>query len=465
MSEQESTLDEFVGEKAGESESIEKNKSGTNEHSRYGVLPTSWRIEQLSDITDVIGGSTPSTSNDAYWGGGIPWATPTDITGLTSNTISETADTLTQEGLESTSTHLLPPNSVLMTSRATIGECAVNTVDMATNQGFKNFVPGEDIETWYLFYRMQQTKPFLESLGSGSTFDEISKSVVKSVEIPVPTLPEQRKIATVLYTVDRTIEKIRHIIQQLHQIKTGYIQESILNKISKTQSPTDLGELPTGWEKVSIEEVASDKPDSLVDGPFGSSLKSDEFVEEGYARVIQLKNVREAKYVDENLQFVTREKYDELERHGAKPGDIYIAKMASPVARACILPDTYDQYMMGCADVVKLEPSEEFVDEFVMYCLNSYPVWKQAAAHIRGGGRMRINLNQLKEVHIPKPPLSEQKRIVGGMNSINSAIDVHEKQKENIHRLKQGLMQDLLSGTVRTTDTNITVSDEVAQHG
>jgi len=78
---------------------------------------------------------------------------------------------------------------------------------------------------------------------------------------------------------------------------------------------------------------------------------------------------------------------------------------------------------------------------------------------------MRINLNQLKEVHIPKPPLSEQKRIVDGMNSINSAIDVHERQKQNIHRLKQGLMQDLLSGTVRTTDTNIDVPNEVAQHG
>jgi len=239
-------------------------------------------------------------------------------------------------------------------------------------------VAKEGLNSKFLLYRLS-SKPaydYARRTSAGTRMPRTSWNLFSNFEFGLPPLTEQRKIATVLYTVDQAIDKTRQIIQKLHRIKKGCIQENILNKISKTQSPTDLGKLPTDWEKVSIEEVANDKPDSLVDGPFGSSLKSDEFVEEGYARVIQLKNVREAKYVDANLQFVTREKYDELERHGAKPGDIYIAKMASPVARACILPDTYDQYMMGCADVVKLEPSEEFVDEFVMYCLNSYPVWK-----------------------------------------------------------------------------------------
>jgi len=447
MSEQEPTLDEFVDTP---SNSVDKGQT--------------WEVKQLRDLVNQLqAGGTPDTNKDEYYDGEIPWVKTGELGQLK---IDSTEQTITEQGLNESTARLFPSKTVLIAMYgATTGELSILDTEAATNQACCGIIPNNQIIPYYLYYQLIHGKPKLRSFSAGSGQQNISKSILEKYRIPVAPLSEQRKIATVLYTVDQAIDKTRQIIQKLHRIKKGCIQENILNKISKTQSPTDLGKLPTDWEKVSIEEVANDKPDSLVDGPFGSSLKSDEFVEEGYARVIQLKNVREAKYVDANLQFVTREKYDELERHGAKPGDIYIAKMASPVARACILPDTYDQYMMGCADVVKLEPSEEFVDEFVMYCLNSYPVWKQAAAHIRGGGRMRINLNQLKEVHIPKPPLSEQKRIVDGMNSINSAIDVHERQKQNIHRLKQGLMQDLLSGTVRTTDTNIDVPNEVAQHG
>lgn len=215
------TLDEFVGEDT----EIEDSNTEAAKHSRFGSVPTNWRIEEIANIAQVAGGSTPPTNNETYWGGGIPWATPTDITELSGNTIEKTADTLTREGLESASTHLLPPYSVLMTSRATIGKCAVNTTEMATNQGFKSLIPNEGISTWYLHYRMLETRAFLKSLGAGSTFDEVSKSVVKSVEIPVPPLPEQRKIATVLYTIDQAIEKTEEIVEQSDRLFHGLMDD------------------------------------------------------------------------------------------------------------------------------------------------------------------------------------------------------------------------------------------------
>jgi len=458
MSEQESTLDEFVNEKAGDEHSGEKNKSGTNEHSRYGVLPTNWRIEQLSHITDVIGGSTPSTSNDAYWGGGIPWATPTDITGLAGNTISETADTLTQEGLESTSTHLVPPNSVLMTSRATIGECAVNTVDMATNQGFKNFVSGEDIETWYLFYRMQQTKPFLESLGSGSTFDEVSKSVVKSVEIPVPPLSEQRKIASVLYTVDQAIEKTEEIIEQSDRLFRGIMNDIFEQGVSSPDrlQETPVGRFPQSWDIVQMRSILTEKPSYGI-------VKTGEGDKNG-VKMIRAQDIEHGKLIEDEPIRVTKEKSEEYERTKISEGNVLLSVMGTVGRSMCATQELEGCNVNRALAVLEFE-NDQVIPEFADFWFRSPHTQSYFETQKFGTAQPRLNLGFLRKMKFPVPPLNTQKDIVEILSDSEQRYWIERETKNQLQRLKQGLMQDLLSGTVRTTDTNITVPDEVAQHG
>ena len=327
----------------------------------------------------------------------------------------------------------------------------------------------ERIHPWYLYYlgKSYPVHNYAVSRMRGSTGRQrVPFSVFRrELDVAVPPLKEQRRVASILYNIDHAIQKTEEVINQSQRIIDGIIQEHIVDRISNATSPTALGEVPNNWEKVNLADVASEKEDSLVDGPFGSSLKSEEFIQNGFARIIQLQNVRKNEYSDSNIRYVDEPTFKELERHSAEPGDIIIAKMASPVARACLLPDKYDHYMLGCADVVKLEPGAGFIDKFVMYTLNSYPVWKQAAAHIRGSGRLRVNLNQLKEVSLPKPPLEEQEKIVNAVEDFSDYIQSHEDEKERLKRIRQGVMQDLLSGTVRTTDTNIEVAEEIAQHG
>jgi len=209
--------------------STERDESEEKISSRFDGLPDDWVVHKLQDVAEVVGGSTPSTKNDEYWEGDIPWATPTDVTGLRGTTITETEDRITEEGLDSASTHILPAYSVLMTSRATIGACAVNTVPMATNQGFQSLVPGEKLNTWYLFYRMLREAPYLESLGAGSTFSEVSKRVVEKVDIPIPPLSEQRNIASVLYTVDRLIQLSPS--EELKELKEGLMQDLLTGEV------------------------------------------------------------------------------------------------------------------------------------------------------------------------------------------------------------------------------------------
>jgi len=220
--------------------------NGLGEHilvesdSRFGKIPDGWNISELNSVTDVVGGSTPSTEEPAYWNGEIPWATPSDLTGLDEPEISETENQITKEGLNSTSTHLLPANSILMTSRATIGECAVNKVEMATNQGFQNLIPGKSLDTWYLYYRMKEEAAYLESIGSGSTFSEVSNSVVKKVKIPIPPIEEQKQIAEKLQSIEALHLKEVGNQKQLKQLKRGLMQDLLSGTVRTTNTNIEV---------------------------------------------------------------------------------------------------------------------------------------------------------------------------------------------------------------------------------
>jgi len=451
---EDATLDDFVGSENTEETKREMgNHKSVEVHPRFGSLPSEWSIKEIANIADVVGGSTPSTDNDDYWGGDIQWATPTDITGLSGNTIEETADTLTEEGLESASTHLLPPRSVLMTSRATIGECAVNTVEMATNQGFKSLVPKEGIETWYLHYRMLETAAFLESLGAGSTFDEVSKSVVESVDIPIPPLSEQRKIATVLYTIDQAIQKTEEIIEQTEQVKTALYQNLFRNWLSTTASDPLAGEYPEEWKLVEMSEIVDvtdaehftpDYTDSGIPVLRPGDLSPGQ---------ISLDNVE--KNVDEDT-------YNELTRRYTPSNEDIVYSRSQNFAVASQVIENR-RYCLG-QDTVVIEP-KELNPTFLLHLLNSPVVKNQAVRRSTGSTFSRVNLGDIRSFNTPIPSEEVQQQIATRMSEIEERLRVENEYRTRLKRLKRGLMQDLLSGTVRTTDTNIEVPDEIAQHG
>jgi type I restriction enzyme S subunit len=162
-----------------------------------------WTSTTLGDIAEVVSGGTPKTSVSEYWDGEIPWATPKDLSDLEGHAISCTPRTISEAGLRSCGATLLPPNSVLLSSRAPIGHVAINGVPMATNQGFKSLVPDpQRVDSKFLYWWLRHARPKLESLGNGATFKEISKKVTARVPILLPPLEQQRRIAALLDDAD-----------------------------------------------------------------------------------------------------------------------------------------------------------------------------------------------------------------------------------------------------------------------
>ena len=159
----------------------------------------SWPTASLAEVCEIVSGATPKTGVAEYWDGDIPWATPKDLNSLEDSYIQDTPRRITAAGLRSCAATLLPINSVLFSSRAPIGYVAINRVPMATNQGFKSFIPDPTrIESKYLYYWLRANRLYLDSIGNGATFKELSKATISRVELPLPPIEEQRRIANVL---------------------------------------------------------------------------------------------------------------------------------------------------------------------------------------------------------------------------------------------------------------------------
>ncbi|SFI89986.1 restriction endonuclease subunit S [Aerobium aerolatum] len=196
------------------------------------VPPEGWRLARLGDLTEIVGGTTPSKANPEYWEGGCWfWATPSDITALPmgQTRLASTKSSVSDQALKETSLKMLPAGSVLMTSRATIGFAAINTVPMATNQGFANFLPSKSFDPTFLLQWIAFSRPILENAAGGSTFPEISKATLKSIPISIPPLAEQRRIAKILSSVDEAIAATRAVIEQTRKVKQGALERLLVN--------------------------------------------------------------------------------------------------------------------------------------------------------------------------------------------------------------------------------------------
>ncbi|MGU8138983.1 restriction endonuclease subunit S [Clostridium perfringens] len=196
-----------------------------------GYIPKCWDIKRLGECADIVSGATPKTNIKEYWdNGNIHWATPTDITS-SGKYINKTEKFITDSGLKNCSAKILPIGSILMSSRATIGERSLNTVPMATNQGFKSLICKSIVDNEFIYYYIEVLKERFIRLASGSTFLEISKKLVEDTKIIVPNLEEQKKIASILALIDEKIYRYENKKEKLEELKNGLMQSLMTGKI------------------------------------------------------------------------------------------------------------------------------------------------------------------------------------------------------------------------------------------
>lgn len=263
-----------------------------------------WKTYKLGDVAQIIGGGTPSTTKEDFWNGTIGWLTPRDLTGYSFKYISKGERNITEEGLRNSSARLMPKGTVLMTSRAPIGYIAIAGDELCTNQGFKSFIVDEDkIHNEYLYYLLKSNIDRIKSLGTGSTFAEVSASILRSFEIEIPDIQTQKEIAQILTSLDDKIELNLQMNQTFEAMAQAIFKEWFVDfKFPKMSEPLindDLSDdldlknseksfnqinqssdngLPKGWRMGIFEE--------LTDIKTGKGLKRTDFKTDGIYPII-----------------------------------------------------------------------------------------------------------------------------------------------------------------------------------
>ncbi|MCG1001891.1 MULTISPECIES: restriction endonuclease subunit S [Halobacterium] len=304
------------------------------------------------------------------------------------------------------------------------------------------------LQTEYIHSRMR-------AFSAGSTVLHLNTDLVKSLSLPLPPLPEQRKIATVLSTVDRAIEKSEEVIAQTERLREGAMQDLFSRGVRGYDDfqETKYGIIPASWEVKPVREIADrigsgGTPNTDKEGYYGGDIEWVKTDDLNSGLVESAKTTITSRGLDESAAKLFPEGTVVFAMYGGALGQNGRLGMEAAMNQAC------------CGIV-----TDE--SEMNSYLLHQQLIHrkKQLTALSAGTHQQNISQSMIEKFEVFVPPLDEQMEMVDILKSIERTMEANTNEKERLKRLKHGLMQDLLSGTARTTDTNIEVPEEIAQYG
>ncbi len=388
-----------------------------------------WREAKIGDICDVVSGATPKTTNSTYWDGDIAWATPRDLSALEKKHISDTQRKITQAGLDSCSARMLPPGSVLFSSRAPIGLVAINAVPLCTNQGFKSMVPRDGrLSPDYLYWWLLTHRGAVQQMGRGATFREVSKKIIEGLTIPLPPLAEQKRIAATLDAADDLRAKRR---EALHELGT-LLQSTFVELFGDPMAN------PKGWPMAVIGDL-------LESASYGTSRKADP--EDGTYAVIRMNNITYSGEWDfTDLKYVDLEERD-LAKHLVHKGQVLFNRTNSKelVGKTAVYrrdePMAYAGYLIR--GVVCPDANAEYIGAY----MNTPQMKQYLRAKCRSiVGMANINATEFKAIPVPIPPVDLQLRFATIVESIESQKELMRAHLAELDTLFASLQQRAFNG-------------------
>ena len=395
-----------------------------------GIIPVEWEVKKIKEIGYVSSGGTPDTTTLDYWGGDINWCTPTDITALSDKFLGATKAKITEKGLKNSSAKLLPPFSIIVCTRATIGKVAMNTVPMSTNQGFKNIIP-KNIDTDFLYYKILSEDKGLIKIANGSTFLEVSKTDFDNYSISIPPQQEQQKIAEILSTWDEAITNCKTIINTLKSRNKGLAQQLLTGKkrlsgFSEKWTNTHLGKIATR---------ITTKNEELNDTVVTISAQRGFVLQEDFFNKRVASNTLSGYYLLKKGQFAYNKSYSNGYPMGA-------FKRLNDFEKAVVTT------LYICFEL-KQNICPDYMVYFFENGLMTNNLMKVAKEGGRAHGLLNIGLDDFLNLELKMPPFNEQTAISQVLETANQELKSYEEKLKALQLQKKGLMQQLLTGKLR----------------
>lgn len=414
-------------------------------------VPDGWRSTTLGEMADITGGSTPSKAEPMFWEGGtVPWATPSDVTRLPLGALAldgQVSSFVTAKAISQTSLRVLPVRSVLMTSRATIGFPAINSVPVTTNQGFANFLPNPSYDPDFLAQWIIHNRSILENAAGGSTFLEISKKTLRGLRIDLPPPAEQRRIAEILSSVDGAIQATQAVIEQTRNVKEGILERLLTKGVGHTRfEETEIGAIPEAWSVAKVEEVS----EFVTSGSRGWSS----YYADCGAAFIRIANLtRESIFLrPSNIQRVNLpENATEGVRTRLRSGDVLISITADLGIIGYIEDNSLGEAYVN-QHIALVRPNFDRVHPGFLACsLQSKGAQKRFGILNDAGTKAGLNLPTIRRFRVPLPPISEQAQIFEIMRSFEISLATSIGSLDRLQATKSSLMADLLTGRRRVS--------------
>ena len=407
------------------------------------AVPDGWQVVRLGDVAEVVGGTTPSRANELYWGGDVPWVVPSELTGLQGRYLDTSREFITNQGLKASGLRVLPAGSVLLTSRATIGATAINSVPVTTNQGFQNLVGMAGVHGLWLYYCVSATRHELQKRSAGSTFREISRDGVRSLPILLPPLAEQRAIAAVLDAIDEAIERTEEVIAATERLRDALLHELLTRGLrgrhSEWADVPGLGTVPACWDVVRLGEVAT------VRNGTTPSRSRVEYWEGGDVPFIRTGRVNDVS-IEEPDEFITSRAVESAGAVVVPAGSVLIAMIGQGKTRGKTGRLRFDAAINQNFAAI-YDTADELSLEFVfLWARHNY-----LAIRNRGQGTNQdaLNCDLIESLRLPRPPVAEQDEIADSVSAISEREAVEGQLLRELRHAKAATADALLTGRVR----------------
>jgi type I restriction enzyme, S subunit len=402
--------------------------------------PLSWEWVAIEEIARVTGGGTPSTSDESnFTGDGIPWLTPADLTGYEERYIARGARDITAKGLSNSSAKLMPAGTVLFSSRAPIGYCAIASNPVTTNQGFKSLTLVGDIDPEFTYWYLRSAKDYVESQASGTTFAEISGSKIKELAFPLPPLAEQRRIVEKLDNLTAASREAATALTQTETLITRY-KAAVL--AAAFAAPSQLCRL-------------SDLIKETKNGMSKRSGKEGEFV-----NVLRLADFADGAFKGHDPRQIKMNS-DEIDKYALAPGDIVIVRVngSEKIVGRAIVWKELERWAL-CDHFIRIGIDRtRAVPDFVVLYMNSLDVRRHIElSFVSTSGQKTVNQSIIGNIQVPLPPKKEQAEIVSRIEAAFAQIDTLARAvaaaRARLSRLDRAILARAFRGDLVPQDPN-----------
>lgn len=414
-----------------------------------GSVPAHWSVEPLKRGFAVVGGSTPKSDEASYWDGDVVWVSPADLSRLASLYIADSTRRITREGFDSCGTTLVPPGSIVLSTRAPIGSLAVATTTLCTNQGCKSLVPRNDAESLYFAYVLLSATTPLNLRGKGTTFLELSADELAAFKVPMPPRDEQVAIAAFLdretAKIDALIAEQAKLIALLTEKRQAIISHAVTRGLDPDAPMKDsdvawLGKVPAHWQVKQLKHLA--KPGTAI--TYGIVQAGPHH--EGGIPYIRTSDMAGDKLPLDGYALTSPEIDSSYSRSKVAAGDIVIAIRAT-VGKCLPLPPELAgaNLTQGTA---KVSPGTEVTTGFLLSSLRSAATQTYFDSMAKGATFKEITLDALRRTPVVVPPAEEQREIEAFVNVETSKLDSLRSSAEHAIDLLRERRSTLIAAAV-----------------